>query len=152
MDVAIRRALLADEATLRALALRLTEFELPVWRTAEEIARADARAMIAAVGAAHPDDAVFIAERGGEPAGCLHVLLATDFFGRRHAHISVIATTAAAQGSGIGQALLAYAEDWARARGMGLLTLNVFAGNARARRVYERAGFVPEALKYAKAL
>ena len=150
--MAIRAASAGDEATLTSLAWRLAEFELPPWRTAGEIANADGRAMIAAVHAAHPDEAVFVAERGGEPVGCLHVLLATDFFGRRHAHISVLATTAAAQGSGVGQALLAHAEVWARARGMDLLTLNVFAANTRARRVYERGGFVPEALKYTKRL
>ena len=37
-------------------------------------------------------------------------------------------------------------------RGVSLLTLNVFAGNARARRVYERAGFVSELLRYTKPL
>lgn len=150
--IAIRPATSTDEATLTALAWRLTDFQLPPWRTADEIATADARAMLAAVRAARPDDAVFIAARGGEPVGCLHVLLATDFFGRQHAHISVVATTASAQGSGVGRALLAYAEDWARAHGMDLLTLNVFDANSRARRVYERAGFAPEALKYIKRL
>jgi GNAT superfamily N-acetyltransferase len=150
--ISIRPASSADQAILTSLAWRLAEFELPPWRTAEEIARADGRAMSAAVAAANPDDAVFIAERAGEPVGCLHMLLATDFFGRRHAHISVIAATAAAQRSGVGRALLAHAEDWARAHGMELLTLNVFAGNTRARRVYERAGFGAEALKYTKPL
>jgi GNAT superfamily N-acetyltransferase len=151
-DIAIRPATADDEATLTALAWRLAEFDLPPWRTPDEIANADARAMLMAVIAAHPEDAVFIAERGGQPVGCLHVLLATDFFGRRHAHISVLATTVAAQGSGVGRALLAYSEEWARARGMDLLTLNVFAANSRARRVYAHAGYTAEALKYAKRL
>ena len=108
--------------------------------------------MLAAVETGAPDEEVFIAERDGSPAGCLHVLVTTDFFGSRHAHISVVATTAAAEGSGTGRALLEHAEEWARGRGVSLLTLNVFAGNARARRVYERAGFVPELLRYAKPL
>lgn len=148
----IRVASRADDAALTALANRLAEFELPPWRTADEIAIADGRAMIAAVEAGQADEQVFIAERDGEPAGCLHILADTDFFGRRHAHISVVATTAAAEGSGVGRALLAHAEAWARERGLPLLTLNVFAGNARARRVYERASFAPEILKYAKPL
>jgi RimJ/RimL family protein N-acetyltransferase len=33
-----------------------------------------------------------------------------------------------------------------------MLTLNVFAGNARARGVYERLGYAPETLRYVKAL
>lgn len=146
----IRRAEKADEATLAALADRLGAFELPPWRTGDEIARADARAMMAAIDGGREDDEVFIAERNAEPVGCLHMVAVTDFFGRRHAHISVLATTAAAEGSGVGRALLAYAELWTRSRGLSLLTLNVFAANARARRIYERAGFSPETLKYAK--
>jgi GNAT superfamily N-acetyltransferase len=47
-----------------------------------------------------------------------------------------------ARGRGVGTALLAEAEDWARERGHRILTLNVFARNESARRVYERAGFV----------
>jgi len=33
-----------------------------------------------------------------------------------------------------------------------MLTLNVFAANARARAVYERLGFAGETLRYAKTL
>lgn len=150
--IRVRRALRSDEPTLAALAQRLAEFELPAWRTGEEIADADGRAMIDSVHADDPESEVFIAERGGDVAGCLHVLAEMDFFGQRHAHISVLATTAVMEGSGVGRALLAHAEEWARRHGLKLLTLNVFAGNARARRVYEKAGFVPEILKYAKPL
>jgi GNAT superfamily N-acetyltransferase len=135
-----------------AFARRLAEFELPAWRTGEQIADADGRAMIDAVRTGHEDNEVFIAERDGDTAGCLHVLADTDFFGQRHAHISVLATTTAMEGTGVGRALLAYADEWARRRGLALLTLNVFAANARARRLYEKSGFVPEILKYAKPL
>jgi GNAT superfamily N-acetyltransferase len=44
------------------------------------------------------------------------------------------------------------AEEWARRRGLPFLTLNVFAANARARALYERAGFRPEVLRYAKPI
>ena len=143
---------MADEVALVELAGRLAAFALPPWRKAEEIATADARDMVAAVRAASPESEVFVAERGGVPVGCLHVLETTDFFGTRHAHISVLATTVAAEGSGVGRALAEHAEVWARRRGHSLLTLNVFAANERARRFYDRAGFVPEMLKYAKPL
>ena len=149
-EIRIRPATMDDVAVLATLAGRLAEFDLPTWRTAQEIAEADGRAMITAVHAGEAGNQVFIAERGGAAVGCLHVLADTDFFGRRHAHISVVATTEAAEGSGVGRALLRHAEEWARGHGLDLMTLNVFAGNARARRVYERAGFVPEILHYAK--
>jgi ribosomal protein S18 acetylase RimI-like enzyme len=150
--VNIRPARPADHDALVALADRLTAFDVPPWRRPEDIATADARDMVAAVTAGAADNEVWIAERSGEVAGCLHVLATTDFFGTRHAHISVLATTKAAEGSGVGRALLAHAEAWARERGFALLTLNVFAANARARRFYEKAGWAPEMLKYTKPL
>jgi len=146
----LRRATAADERVLAALAVRLTAFELPSWRAAHEISEADARAMIAAAAAGDPDNEVLIAERDGEVVGCLHVLAVTDFFGLRHGHVSVIATTEAAEGSGVARALMAHAERWTTERGLSLLTLNMFAGNERARRFYEVAGFEIEMVKFAK--
>ena len=150
--IAFRLATLADEPTITKLAERLATFELPPWRRPEDIAAADASEMMRAVQGGVRGDAVLIAERNGQPVGCLHVLETTDFFGRSHAHISVLATTAEAEGSGVGRALLEHAETWAALRGHSLLTLNVFAANARARRFYERAGWAPEIVKYAKPL
>jgi len=151
-DLVIRPATTADEATLSQLAMRLATFDLPPWRTPGEIARADAGEMIQSVRAGQPDNEVFVAERDGLAVGCLHILSTTDFFARRHAHISVIATSEAAEGTGVGRALMAHAEDWTRQRQLSLLTLHVFAANTRARRFYEQAGMSPEFLKYAKAV
>lgn len=148
----IRRAAMSDEAALLGLAERLCTFELPAWRSREQITSADWRDMMKAVRASEPDQDVFLAERDGTAAGCLHILATTDFFGLRHAHISVIATSAEAEGSGVGRALMAHAEDWARSRRLPLLTLNVFATNTRARRFYEHAGMRAEFLKYAKPI
>jgi GNAT superfamily N-acetyltransferase len=150
--ITIRAATIDDEAVLTALAWRLTAFTLPAWRRPESIAESDAKEMMAAVRAASPGNAVVIAERGGIAVGCLHVLETVDFFGTRHAHISVIATTAEAEGSGVARTLMEYAERWAAGRGHSLLTLNVFASNDRARRFYERAGYAPEMMKYSKPL
>ena len=149
-DLTLRRASAADEPALAHLASRLTAFELPVWRAPHEISDADARAMLAAAANSDPDDEVLIAERDGEVVGCLHVLAVTDFFGLRHGHVSVIATTEAAEGSGVARALMAYAERWTAERRLPLLTLNMFAGNERAQRFYEQGGFQVEMVKYAK--
>jgi ribosomal protein S18 acetylase RimI-like enzyme len=151
-DLTIRIATPRDRAAIESLAARLADFDLPAWRTPGEIAEADARAMMASIRAGSPDDEVLIAQRNSEPVGCLHMQTTTDFFGRRHAHISVIATSASAEGTGVGRALMSVAESWTRRRGLSFLTLNVFAGNARARRFYERAGFEPETLRYAKVV
>lgn len=152
MNVAIRPATERDGAALTALAWRLTAFTLPAWRRPEHIAAADAREMLEAIRRGAPSNEVFIAERGGTIAGCLHMVETIDFFGLKHGHISVIAVTPAAEGSGVGRALMEHAEAWTTRRGCSLLTLNVFAANGRARRFYERAGYAPEIVKYSKVL
>ena len=148
----IRKAVDSDERHLTDLSARMANFALPPWRTADEITSADRRAMIDALRAAHPDSEVFIAEREEIVAGCLHVVVASDFFGRRHAHVSVIATSLAAEGTGVGRALMDFADEWARARQLPFITLNVFAANSRARRLYERCAYGVELLNYAKRL
>jgi ribosomal protein S18 acetylase RimI-like enzyme len=151
-DLTVRPATPADEAVLASLANRLGACPLPSWRTPGDIANADGRAMLDAVAAGSDQNEVMIAERGGEVVGCLHVLATTDFFGLRHAHVSVLATTAAAEGTGVARALMAHAETWTVKRGLPLLTLNVFDRNARARRFYEQSGFEVEMVKYAKRI
>ncbi len=49
----------------------------------------------------------------------------------------------AARGRGVGEALVAAAAGWARARDHGILYLWVTETNAPARRLYERCGFAP---------
>ena len=150
--LSIRLATPADEPTLTVLAARLAAFPLPAWRQPADIAEADARAMIASVAAGRAGDQVFVAERDGTVVGCLHVLVAVDFFGLRHGHVSALATAAAPEGTGVARELMRHAEEWTRGRGLELLTLNMFAENARARAFYERAGFEPEMVKYAKLI
>lgn len=148
--VTIRPAAAGDERALLVLASRMANFELPPWRTADEITGADAGAMLDALRGGHPDSQVFVAERDGRVVGCLHMVVAQDFFGRRHAHLSVIATSEEAEGTGVGRALMAYADYWTRTRDLPFITLNVFAANTRARHLYERSGYTVELLKYAK--
>lgn len=50
------------------------------------------------------------------------------------------------RGQGVGQALLAFAEQQARHLGCCKVTLEVLSGNARAMASYERAGFAPYVL------
>jgi ribosomal protein S18 acetylase RimI-like enzyme len=148
----IRPASTADEAVIRELAARLGAFPLPAWRTPGEIADADTAAMLQAIAAGAGGNEVFVAERAAAIVGVLHMMVVTDFYGRAHAHISVLAVSRAAEGSGVGRALIAHGEDWTRRRGLSLLTLNVFSTNSRARRLYEHTGFIPETLKYAKTV
>ena len=68
------------------------------------------------------------------------------------AHLEAIALDPAAEGRGVAQALLAAAEAAASARGALTMTLHVFAVNERARRLYDRAGYDGELMRYIKAL
>jgi GNAT superfamily N-acetyltransferase len=62
---------------------------------------------------------------------------------RRHGFLAEIFVIPAARGKGLGRALIAGCEDWARERGHKLLTIGVLAKNARALRAYEGAGYTP---------
>lgn len=64
----------------------------------------------------------------------------------------MIAVAEAAEGHGVAVALLRAAEAWSGSQGYTRLTLNVFEGNLRARRVYEQAGYRVETLRYTKTL
>ena len=47
---------------------------------------------------------------------------------------------------------MAYAEQWARARGSSRITLSVFETNRRAQTLYERSGYQVEMRRYLKPL
>lgn len=151
--VSIRLATPADRDFLIALADRLADFAHPRWRTRDEIAEGDRRALLRALDSPDPNTSLFVAELDGQRAGGLLMWTRTDYFDQqRHAHISVIAVTKAAEGRGVGAALMAHAEGWARERGHTRLTLSFFEGNTRAQGLYERSGFAPEFRHYVKLL
>ena len=57
-------------------------------------------------------------------------------------HLEWIGIAPEAQGKGVGSTLLAWASETAKASGATVLSLEVMAGNPRARALYERKGFV----------
>ncbi len=59
----------------------------------------------------------------------------------RHAYIAELVITKAARGQGLGQALIAGAEDFARASDMRTIFIGVLAGNTPADRLYEHLGY-----------
>ncbi len=59
----------------------------------------------------------------------------------RHAYIAELVITEAARGQGLGQALIAGAEDFARASDMRTIYIGVLAGNTPADRLYEHLGY-----------
>jgi GNAT superfamily N-acetyltransferase len=150
----IRPAGMADLPFVLGLAPRLATFGLPSWRAEGHVVEAEGRALTRALEHASPDRPVVIAEdTDGSRVGFAYLERQTDYFtGREHTHIAVLAVADAAEGRGVGRALVAAAEDWARRHGDPFITLNVFAGNTRARAVYERLGYGAETLHYVKPL
>jgi GNAT superfamily N-acetyltransferase len=63
--------------------------------------------------------------------------------GRRTAHVTDLYVTPEVRGRGVGMALLAGVVEPARAAGLDHVSLEVLTGNAEARRLYDRLGFVP---------
>lgn len=99
--------------------------------------------------------AFLIAERPSDHQrlGFIYVATAVDFFtGEEHAHIKDIVVAREGEGHGVASSLLAAAEDWARSKGYGVITLSVFPGNERARQLYERVGYDTDVLRMLKLL
>ena len=147
----IRPAAPSDRAFVLALADRLVDgFDAPAHRTKPELIEGDRRALEAWFD--HPpneDEAMLIAEHDGQPAGCAFLVTLIDYFNQRpHAHLSVLAVTAEAEGKGVGTALVDQSVAWARARGSDRLTLSALVTNSRARALYERKGFGGEYIRY----
>lgn len=91
-----------------------------------------------------PTAASFIAWAGDAPVGLINCIEGySTFKARPLMNIHDIAVLPAHRGAGVGQALLAAAEQHARERGCCKLTLEVLTGNARALSSYQRFGFAP---------
>jgi GNAT superfamily N-acetyltransferase len=152
--VAIRAARPEDREFVLGTAARLADFGPPPWRTVAEVVAGESRALQAFFESAPERSALLVAEdSGGRPLGFAYLETQLDFFTRRpHAHLAELAVSREAEGLGAGGALLSASEDWARAQGYSVLTLNVFDENRHARDVYERRGFAPEYVRYIKSL
>jgi GNAT superfamily N-acetyltransferase len=88
----------------------------------------------------------FIAEEGGEKLGWAaayreqnDVYVRADE--REFAHVSELYVVEAARGKGVGRALIAACEEWARGLPVKVLTISVLEGNKRAATIYRKAGF-----------
>jgi ribosomal protein S18 acetylase RimI-like enzyme len=147
----IRPASPSDRAFVLALADRLVDgFDAPVHRTKPELIEGDRRALDAWFDdPTRTDEAMFVAELDGQPAGCAYLVTLIDYFNERsHAHLSVLAVEKWAEGKGVGSALLEQSVAWAKERSSDRLTLSALVTNSRARALYERKGFGGEYIRY----
>lgn len=152
--VRIRPARPSDGAFILGLAPRLIEFGAVPGRDSARMVQRDRSVLAEALDRASDDTALFVAEEdGGAPLGFVHLTTAEDYYSdSRTAHVADLVVAPNADGRGVGTALLAHGESWARARGFPLLTLNVFVGNRKARDFYQKRGFQEEWIRCVKRL
>jgi len=96
----------------------------------------------------HPDAALFVAEAGGHIVGRLSI---TRDPHPSSAHVADLGLMVAAdhRRRGVGSALMAAAESWARAARISKLELHVFPHNLAAIALYEKLGYTREGLRAA---
>lgn len=154
VPVSIRAAAPGDRPFVLDLAERLVDFDVPAWRPKRELVDGDRRALAQwfdslDAGQPSPDEAMYIAELDGTPAGCAYLVTLVDYFNQRaHAHLSVLTVAKHAEGRGVGAALLDQCVAWATQRNSDRLTLSALVTNGRARALYERKGFGGEYIRY----
>jgi ribosomal protein S18 acetylase RimI-like enzyme len=140
----------ADRAAVIELAGRLAVGIAP-WRSLEGMATAARGWAAASIEGIGPERAVFVAaDHDGAILGFASVTRQAEFSGEPQAYIGELAVAEAAEGRGVGTALLAEIENWARGQELSLIVLDTGAGNTRARRFYERNGFLEEGIRLTK--
>jgi ribosomal protein S18 acetylase RimI-like enzyme len=152
--VRIRPALVHDREFILDLAQRLVEFGTVPGRDRLQMVARDRAVLAKALEQPSTDTALFVAEDDtGRSVGFIHLTTADDYYtDSATGHIADVVVVPAEGGRGVGSALIAYAEEWARERGFAMLTLNVFAANRRARDLYNRLGFQEEWIRSIKRL
>lgn len=151
----IRLAEADDDDFILGLVPRFTDFQLPPWRRRNECIGGIREDIARHLSDQPAGSFMFIAEDRdtGKPVGFIHLKKVQDFFnGRTNCHISDLAVSPREEGRGIARALMAHAEQWAHEHRCHMLSLAVFPGNERARKLYEDSGFELDLLRLAKPL
>jgi GNAT superfamily N-acetyltransferase len=155
-DWQIRLAKPVDRERLLGLIPRLRSFGTVPLRSAEDLDAGEIRTLKRYFDAPGPVDGarLWVAESpAGSVEGAAYAERVTDYFTQElHAHLGILMVSENAEGRGVARLLLQTVENWARLSGSRFLSLNVFAGNERARSFYEHASFRLDTLRYVKPL
>ncbi len=153
-DIRTRPASISDKEFIFSLLPRLVEFGPPSWRDVAQMTEIDTQVLRDRLHSQSSGTALFIAEDAeGVALGFIHLQTVTDYYMReKHGHIADLVVARAGEGQGVGSALIAKGEEWARSQRYRWLTLNVFAQNLRAREIYKQHGYGEDIIKYVKEL
>ena len=141
-----------DRAGVLELAPRLAEGVAP-WRDQAEAQLAGRRWLEESLDAAKArDGAVLVAADADGIAGVISVRASTHFTGERDGYIGELVVAERASRHGIGRALIAAADAWARDHGLRNLTLHTGAFNTNARGFYAALGFAEEEVRLTRPI
>lgn len=150
--VRVRPFVETDREFVLSLAPRLV-IGIPVWRDPERMLLTVQEWLVGSLENHGGKTMVFVAEgEQGERLGFATVSHARHFTGVGQAYIGELAVSEAAEGQGVGQALVAACEQWAREQGYAFLSLETGAANTRAIRFYHHLGFQEEDVRLVKVL
>ncbi len=152
MSLTIRAASDADAGSVRSLADRLREGVAP-WRdgvAVTEAVRGWVEASIEAMD--EPGHALLVAEIAGKIVGFVTVAAGSHWSGAAEPSIGELVVAPAAEGQGVGSALVEAAMELARGEGHERISVSTGAANARALGLYRRLGFAEEDVTLSRAL
>jgi GNAT superfamily N-acetyltransferase len=141
-----------DRAFVLSLAPRLL-IGMPVWRDPHLWLAAFQNWITVSIDEHGQQTMVFVAENDqGERLGFATLSHETHFTGEHQAYVNELATSEAAEGCGVGKALIEACEQWTREQGYRILALSTGAANERALGFYHHLGFRDEDVKLIKLL
>jgi GNAT superfamily N-acetyltransferase len=148
----VRPYLPDDRAFVLGLAPRLL-IGMPDWRDPQLWLSAFQSWITLSIDQHEQQTMVLVAEDDqGERLGFATLSHETHFTGQHQAYVNELATSEAAEGRGVGAALIAACEQWAREQGHQILALSTGAANQRALGFYHHLGFRVEDVKLVKLL
>jgi ribosomal protein S18 acetylase RimI-like enzyme len=154
MEYRIRPARPSDLDAMCELLPRLADFDIPPGRVPEHLWRADEKVLKAWAAGEDRSCLVHVAE--GREKNILGVAMARLrpelLSAEPSAHLEILMVAKAAEGYGIGKALVSASEFTARVHGAKSMTLHVFRTNSRARTMYSELGYDGELIRYTKSL
>jgi GNAT superfamily N-acetyltransferase len=150
--IRVRPYVPTDRDFVLGLAPRLA-IGIPPWRDIQKMIVTARGWIIGSIEQHGKKTMVFVAEdEQGERLGFATVSHDTHFTGEGQAYVGELATSEAAEGRGVGQALAQACEQWAREQGYRILSLATGAANERALGFYRHMGYLDEDVKLVKLL
>jgi L-amino acid N-acyltransferase len=147
----IRDATRFDHRAIRSLGPRLTEGAAP-WRPAAGVSSAVSRLLEQSLGGHGEFRPIWVADLDGRVVGMATAVVREHFSGPADCYLAELVVDARYEGNGVGTALVAHAERWARERGLAALTLDIGAANLGGRDFYAQLGFLEEQVQLTKPL